>query len=508
MEKLNLLWIQKKFKHFCQKIKLFWYFLTILVILIFAHNTFAAIYSEDFDGYANGTNANTIEFWENSIGNCKVSDTSYYSSPNSLSVYVGVSGGNCVYNTNKMTHLSFFLLDPNNLYNGSTISFRASTTGVASISLDAYYPATSLTFSTNASSSIKTISTTTVNTWQFVNVYFDYNAGTMFVSDNYNEGKTKPVDLTNPVDNLVFYPNSGNSSSPAQYLDNISVSNEDDTFVLNRPTTAQVFGAPIIGSLPISDFDWNYTISISSTTLAAYSEFIIFLQYNNYDSLATGTGSGILDYYPASQFLASIPQIFTNTTKLPTNLGSYDGNLYLYGDTTLLKTVPFSFSFSTSTTPETWCENLCSDLVLTQATTTPVWGVPIPWLEPHFLNDGFCAIRYGACYLFWPDSDEVNALWSSAQNFETVFPFSAYFSLASTTSSVLATSTNLNGSFSIPFLRKTATSSQVYMLPVLSSSSMPNLIGQDNTATFRLTMGWLIWLITAGMCITMIILFV
>jgi hypothetical protein len=77
-----------------------------------------------------------------------------------------------------------------------------------------------------------------------------------------------------------------------------------------------------------------------------------------------------------------------------------------------------------------------------------------------------------------------------------VFPFNAFFQIADIGEQVIATSTtSMNDTFDVPMIRKTSTSTEYYMIPVLSSSSMPNAIGQSNTTLIRTTLGFLMWLV-------------
>lgn len=106
-----------------------------------------------------------------------------------------------------------------------------------------------------------------------------------------------------------------------------------------------------------------------------------------------------------------------------------------------------------------------------------------------------CGFRKIVYWVIYPSDKSVNNLSKGYANLKKQFPFSAYFGITDTINeSIASTTVNSNGTFNIPFI--TATGSY-YMLPVLSSSSMPNLIGESNTNLFRYSITWFMWLCAA-----------
>ncbi len=115
-----------------------------------------------------------------------------------------------------------------------------------------------------------------------------------------------------------------------------------------------------------------------------------------------------------------------------------------------------------------------------------------------------CSIKYAftvsVFYLFTPNCDSINSFRENYASFKSSFPFNAYFDLTRSINTAIdsaQTSTSTPGAFTIPFIRKTATTSQFYMLPMLSSTTMSNTIGSTNYGTFYLTIGWIWWLLIA-----------
>lgn len=117
-----------------------------------------------------------------------------------------------------------------------------------------------------------------------------------------------------------------------------------------------------------------------------------------------------------------------------------------------------------------------------------------------------CSIRGGLGWagiaLFSPSCNSLDWVYDSYNDFKDSFPFNAFFDLTDSIDSAITTAKNststAGGSFSIPFIRKTATSSEYYMLPVMSSTTISNTIGVTNYNGFRTTIGYIWWIIVAG----------
>jgi hypothetical protein len=108
-----------------------------------------------------------------------------------------------------------------------------------------------------------------------------------------------------------------------------------------------------------------------------------------------------------------------------------------------------------------------------------------------FYNSIICGLKKFSTWAICPPQWSINSLSNSYNDLKRSFPFNAFFDLTDTVSNAIATTTtNMNGTFSIPFATATGT---FYMLPVISSSSMPSAIGQSNTTMIRNTITYIFW---------------
>lgn len=102
-----------------------------------------------------------------------------------------------------------------------------------------------------------------------------------------------------------------------------------------------------------------------------------------------------------------------------------------------------------------------------------------------------CAARKTVYWLFIPNKESISGFVNNAAELKKVVPFNLYFDLADKAGAAIAsTTTSGNDTFGIPFVNA---SGSIYILPVISSTSMPRAIGQTNTNTFRMTIGYLMW---------------
>lgn len=106
-----------------------------------------------------------------------------------------------------------------------------------------------------------------------------------------------------------------------------------------------------------------------------------------------------------------------------------------------------------------------------------------------------CGARKAGIWAFYPSNESTDYLKTSFGIMKEKFPFSAYFGIIDTISgSIASSSTSTDGSLKMPMVDKTG---HYYMLSVLSSTSMPNLIGVTNYTLFRNSLGWCIWMLVA-----------
>lgn len=104
-----------------------------------------------------------------------------------------------------------------------------------------------------------------------------------------------------------------------------------------------------------------------------------------------------------------------------------------------------------------------------------------------------CAVRASFYFLFAPSESVTNKITDNFDNLKICFPFSAYFQLTDTITDSFASSSIKQKGFSVPFIEKTATSTQFYMIEVMGSSSMEKAIGKDNADMFRNLFTIIIW---------------
>ena len=104
--------------------------------------------------------------------------------------------------------------------------------------------------------------------------------------------------------------------------------------------------------------------------------------------------------------------------------------------------------------------------------------------------------------LFCPSNEYVAEIYQSRDILKQSFPFSAFFSLSDDIKTALGTATgtmSMNDTIGVPMIRKTATGTQFYILPVISSTSMSKMTGQANATMIRTTLGYFIWIITGAL---------
>lgn len=119
------------------------------------------------------------------------------------------------------------------------------------------------------------------------------------------------------------------------------------------------------------------------------------------------------------------------------------------------------------------------------------------------LGDIQCGLKYGlvssAQFLFYPSCESLNGLSTTYGQFKRSFPFNTFYDLTDSIdksiNTALTTTTPQN--FSIPFVKPTSTGAQIYMLPVMSSTTISNSIGSNNYGIFQMTLGYIWWILVA-----------
>jgi len=110
------------------------------------------------------------------------------------------------------------------------------------------------------------------------------------------------------------------------------------------------------------------------------------------------------------------------------------------------------------------------------------------------MGDFECIIKRAIAWAFYPSAKSLKSVKDAYGKVAGTFPFSIYFDITGAiTDAIATTSTSTTGVFSMPMITATGT---YYMLPVASSSSLPDLIGGTNAILFRDTLSWILWILT------------
>lgn len=114
-----------------------------------------------------------------------------------------------------------------------------------------------------------------------------------------------------------------------------------------------------------------------------------------------------------------------------------------------------------------------------------------------WICEGKTALYKATNWALYPKCKDLIKLQIAFNKFKDSFPFNIYFDLNESIKSSINNATSTENGISVPFIRKTATSSEFYMLPIAGTSSFSNLIGNDNYNTYRTTLAFIYWLLVA-----------
>ena len=486
-----------------------------IFIISFCFAKFSLAYSENFDSYSNTYPIYNVSAWSSSISDGVypfVSSFRYYSSPNSLFITGNANSGQTNYARYLQDDVAFKTASFKILFTnlGGTITsntsiyaaeYTAPSTNLRSWTL--YFSSSTILLtngSMGASTATTTVYTGTINieTWIYIDV--------MIIGTNvkacYNGSCSTEIPLVHySPDRMTF------SSSPDHSTYYI------DDFYINEHSDNIEFVNPIEGSIQtISDFYWEYQFSINDSSYwTKYSFLNVDLAFFHYTSGVVDATTSLSVYrYPMSNFVpkTTYDVILEDKLSFPDQKGPYQALISLKGvyddgssDSLALDYVNFGIATSTSGySPTAWCSGLCDDLI---ASSSSEWWQFWDWGADKIGGDLMCAGRYTICYAVQPHSFSTAMFNNIYEDFKTVFPFNTFFDIASTTKNSFASSTmNTNQTFGIPMLN--TSSSSLYILPVLSSSTLPNFIGQSNATLFRTTIGYLMYTFTAGLIILII----
>ena len=118
------------------------------------------------------------------------------------------------------------------------------------------------------------------------------------------------------------------------------------------------------------------------------------------------------------------------------------------------------------------------------------------------LNNFGCFFEKIGLKLLCPSAEHVAEISQTKDILRESFPFSAFIKLTDDINTALATASStisMNDTLGVPMIRKTATSTEFYIVPVISSTSMAKLTGQANATMIRTTLGYFIWIITGAL---------
>jgi hypothetical protein len=238
---------------------------------------------------------------------------------------------------------------------------------------------------------------------------------------------------------------------------------------------------------PIPDITINSIFPLSTDLYVSASSTVLFsFNYNRElmpDALAY---AGVEDMNNGTLYTIW-PEITeehgTKTFSINLPNGTYGWTVILFDQTNL------PFVQLASTTPEYFgvniqqqTENLCAGIQTTTGIT-----------DFHLWGDLLCGTKTFSVWAFTPTEQSLNDFSDRFDDFKDSFPFNAFFDLTDTVSGAIATSSteSMSGTLKIPFITATGTFN---MLPVLASSSLPNLVGTDNAKLIRDSITWFLWL--------------
>ena len=118
------------------------------------------------------------------------------------------------------------------------------------------------------------------------------------------------------------------------------------------------------------------------------------------------------------------------------------------------------------------------------------------------LGEIFCGVKKAVCFFVIPSDDATLYIRAGYEKISSVAPLSYITGLTASMRSGMAQDDDRSGAFAFPMIDKTG---DIYMQDVLTTSSVSNLIGEDNENIFRKTLVYLIWIfLSVGIIIFLI----
>lgn len=296
----------------------------------------------------------------------------------------------------------------------------------------------------------------------------------------------------------------------------------DDRFYGTQLITTEVNFYEVTGSI---SYNWGDLISIDTRNASGTVVSIPFI-YNvcgdpdysatsSYIYLASnqsidGQEIHILDNTSPKVQISECSGASSISFNMPYN-NNYEGEAYFaYADVyniIILKSKPFyvfahpkalkngeTIYFTDTTLPDDSCTppdyniaNICA-------------GIP-----DTVLGNTQCGFKYGLVsagqFLFLPSCSSRAFITQQFYKFKKAFPFSVFYDLTETIDTAVMSaqnSTSTTSGIAIPFIRKTATSTEYFMMPIATSTSFSNFIGVTNYNTYLTTLAFVWWIIVGG----------
>lgn len=133
------------------------------------------------------------------------------------------------------------------------------------------------------------------------------------------------------------------------------------------------------------------------------------------------------------------------------------------------------------------CANVCDDISTT--TSDFFYGIE-------------CGFKKIMCWAFMPQEDTLGTVLDSIEEIEDSFPFNTVFSFLNMVNDTLSTTTEIDNTLGVPVID---TEGNFYILPIISSTSMPDAIGEDNTNLFKKSVGYFVWVIVIALILIQIL---
>jgi hypothetical protein len=434
-------------------------------------------YSQNFDSYSNGDKVNTITPFASSTDTCLISNAKYASSsPNSI--ISSYSSDYCWYNENDIKKLSVnvYNLHQPITYNKERIIFFSDWLGYNSDHILSFIELQNNWLGFHNGITFSFTTTIPEDTWINVKLLSYIDKVELYIN---NVIVYTLATTTHQIISAEMYM-SGDNYGQHTYFDDF---NTDTTLSYNAINLTNPEDASIQNK---NIFYWAYNFTISSTSYAAYDSFDTQIEYIPPIAGATSTFIESNWYKPAVQPDNAYIIIYDQGYNIPLYLGNYTAGAYLIGlknnsfDILASDFVNFTMSEGTTTAQTAWCSGLCNDL----ATTTSSWWPPL-----------VCAGRYAICYAMYPHDLTKQMFWQAYSDFKLVFPFNIFFEITSTIDNVFASTTmaSTTGSFGLPMIRKVGTTSQYYILPLLTSTTTANFLGNSNANLLRFSLSSIIY---------------